>query len=272
MTQRKIALSGTTREGTAHRAIPRALELAREQCRRGRGLGVGRDARSLRPPATSRDSRRRGSSPRRPMRTCRGALDAVRWAREGGRPLLGTCGGFQHLLLEFARECGRHRRRRPRRDQSRRVLARRDAAQLLASWRRTGGVHFAPGSLLASAYGAGEATEGYRCNYGFNASYRAGFEAEGLRFTAWDDEGEIRGAELARHPFFAGVLFQPERAAAQGRGPPAGPCLREGGRRLAACEAASRLLAAWTQARRRRPRPRRLRSSRRRRTRGPRRR
>jgi CTP synthase len=32
-----------------------------------------------------------------------GALDAIRWARETGRPFLGTCGGFQHALIEFAR-------------------------------------------------------------------------------------------------------------------------------------------------------------------------
>jgi CTP synthase (UTP-ammonia lyase) len=45
-------------------------------------------------------------------------------------------------------------------------------------------------------------------------------EAAGLKFTAWDEEGDIRGAELPSHPFFAGVLFQPERAALRGETPP----------------------------------------------------
>ena len=31
------------------------------------------------------------------------AIDAIRWARERSIPFLGTCGGFQHAVLEFAR-------------------------------------------------------------------------------------------------------------------------------------------------------------------------
>jgi len=30
-------------------------------------------------------------------------IGAIRWARESGIPFLGTCGGFQHAVLEFAR-------------------------------------------------------------------------------------------------------------------------------------------------------------------------
>jgi len=60
----------------------------------------------------------------------------------------------------------------------------------------------------------------YRCNYGFNPAYQARLEAAGMRFTAWDDRGEVRGAELARHPFFGGLLFQPERQALRGEVPP----------------------------------------------------
>ena len=32
-----------------------------------------------------------------------GALRAIRFARETPRPFLGTCGGFQHALIEYAR-------------------------------------------------------------------------------------------------------------------------------------------------------------------------
>ena len=32
-----------------------------------------------------------------------GALRVIRFAREHGRPFLGTCGGCQHAVLEFAR-------------------------------------------------------------------------------------------------------------------------------------------------------------------------
>ena len=32
-----------------------------------------------------------------------GALRVIRFARENDRPFLGTCGGCQHAVLEFAR-------------------------------------------------------------------------------------------------------------------------------------------------------------------------
>ena len=43
-----------------------------------------------------------------------------------------------------------------------------------------------------------------------------------LWFTAFDDAGDIRAAELPAnvHPFFVGTLFQPERAALRGETPP----------------------------------------------------
>lgn len=38
-----------------------------------------------------------------------------------------------------------------------------------------------------------------------------------MRVTGWDEQGEIRAAELVTHPFFVITLFQHERAALQGR-------------------------------------------------------
>lgn len=38
-----------------------------------------------------------------PYESTRGALDAIEWARTNDVPLLGTCGGFQHIVIEFAR-------------------------------------------------------------------------------------------------------------------------------------------------------------------------
>src|SRR5438552_5695731 len=41
--------------------------------------------------------------PGSPYESMEGALSAIRFAREGRVPLLGTCGGFQHIILEYAR-------------------------------------------------------------------------------------------------------------------------------------------------------------------------
>jgi CTP synthase (UTP-ammonia lyase) len=59
--------------------------------------------------------------PGSPYASAGGAITAVRAARERAIPFLGTCGGFQHALLEHARDvCGlsacttRRPRRRPK--------------------------------------------------------------------------------------------------------------------------------------------------------------
>src|SRR5687768_11230313 len=40
--------------------------------------------------------------PASPYANTRGAIAAIRFARQTGRAFLGTCGGFQHALLEYA--------------------------------------------------------------------------------------------------------------------------------------------------------------------------
>jgi len=220
MSRRTIAIVGDYSERhTAHVAIPKALGLARDRS----GADVGWEwVATRRINDAGRDLE--GFSavwlvPASPYENTAGAIDAVRWAREGGRPFLGTCGGFQHALLEFARNVAGipdadHAETSP---EGRSLVVTRLSCSLVE---QTGTIHFAEGSLLRSAYGRASATEGYRCNYGFNEAYRRALESAGLRFTAWDDAGDVRGAEIPAKPFFAGVLFQPERAGLRGDVPP----------------------------------------------------
>src|SRR5512139_1724215 len=42
-------------------------------------------------------------APGSPYRNMAKTLWAIRFARENGVPCLGTCGGFQHIVLEYAR-------------------------------------------------------------------------------------------------------------------------------------------------------------------------
>ena len=58
--------------------------------------------------------------------------------------------------------------------------------------------------------GAGRRVERYHCNFGLNAEYLEALTAGGLRFTGFDDSGNVRIMELPGHPFFMGTLFQPE--------------------------------------------------------------
>ena len=216
----KVGLVGDRDDSfVAHRAIPRALALAAE--------AAGADVAPEWLPTERLDAARPALAgyqalwcvPGSPYRHTAGALAAIRFARENAVPYLGTCAGFQHALLECAGSLW---------GLEEAVHAELDAeapdpviAPLsCALVEKAGRIHFAPGSRLAAAYGAGSAEEEYHCSYGLNPLYGPRLESGPLRATAWDDDGDVRGIELEGHPFFAATLFQPERAALRRVVPP----------------------------------------------------
>ena len=67
-----------------------------------------------------------------------------------------------------------------------------------------------PGTLAAKIVGPGRQIERYHCSYGLNQDYLDMLMAHGLRFSGFNDSGQVRIAELPGHPFFLGTLFQPE--------------------------------------------------------------
>ncbi|HEX3712183.1 MAG TPA: hypothetical protein VHV09_05280 [Trebonia sp.] len=161
-------------------------------------------------------------APGSPYESGEGAITAVRTARERGIPFLGTCGGFQYALLEFARNvCGLV--------EVENAEVTPDAAEHLIvplECSLTGheeAVMVVPGTLAAKASGPGRRTERYHCSFGLNPAYLDTLAAGGLRFSGFDDSGQVRIAELPGHPFFLGTLFQPEL---QGDGTQPHPVIR----------------------------------------------
>jgi len=157
--------------------------------------------------------------PASPYRSMDGALRAIRFARETGRPFLGTCGGFQHAVVEYARNVlgwtdAEHAETAP--DAARPVIT--PLACSLVEVKDK--IRLLPGTRIAAAYGTSEAAEGYHCRYGINEAFRAALTDGPLRVTAEDAAGDIRALELQGHPFFVATLFQPERAALADRLPP----------------------------------------------------
>lgn len=157
--------------------------------------------------------------PASPYRSMDGALTAIRFARETGLPFLGTCGGFQHAVIEYARNVlgwadAEHGETSP---EATRVVVSPLACSLVEA---SDEVRFTPGSRLEAAYGAPESQEGYRCRFGLNPTFREAMLSGTLRVAAIDAQGEVRGIELEGHPFFLATLFQPERAALAGKPTP----------------------------------------------------
>ncbi|KUN88677.1 CTP synthase C-terminal region-related (seleno)protein [Streptomyces griseoruber] len=146
--------------------------------------------------------------PGSPYRSEAGVLAAIRTARETGIPFLGTCGGFQHALLEFARNvCGltrvAHAENDPGADD---FLIAPLACSLVG---HEGVVTIEPGSLAQSVIGSERTVERYFCAYG-PSRHLDTLRAHGLRFSGHDEDGHVRIAELPGHPFFLASLFQPE--------------------------------------------------------------
>lgn len=202
----------------AHQAIPRALALAEK------ALKSPIEFRWLPTDTIDSDARLMPFDalwcvPASPYKSMEGALRAIRFAREQPRPFLGTCGGFQHAVVEYARDVlgwadADHAESSP--DAVRPVITPLSCSLVEVA----DTVQLRPGSRIAAAYGATEAVEGYRCRYGLNPAFRETLVSGPLRVSAEDAAGDVRALELDGHPFFVATLFQPERAALKGRLPP----------------------------------------------------
>lgn len=201
----------------AHQAIPEALRLAAESV----GCTVEAtwiETAQLGPdvPAQLAGLTALWCVPASPYANTEGALAAIRFARESGRPFLGTCGGFQHALLEYVRDVlgyvqAEHTETQP--DAGMPLIAPLTCSLV----GKTGRIVFAENSRLRAIYGVAEAEEAYHCNYGLNPDYETLLDKSAMFVSGRDEEGQVRAVELTDHPFFLGTLFQPERTALHGR-------------------------------------------------------
>lgn len=214
-----IGLIGDRDDGVvAHRAIPAALAMAAD------ASGVAVQAHWVGTETVGDGSALEAFDalwcvPASPYRSMDGALTAIRRAREAQVPFLGTCGGFQHAVVEYARNVlgwadADHAETAP--DAARPVIVPLSCG--LVEVRDT--VKLLPGSQIAAIYQAPDIEEGYHCRYGLGSGFRAAIGGHPLRVAAVDEQDDVRALELDGHPFFIVTLFQHERAALQGVCPP----------------------------------------------------
>ena len=148
-------------------------------------------------------------APGSPYKSLSNTLAAIRYARERGISCLGTCGGFQHMILEYARNVlgfvdAQHAEYDP-------YASELFVTQLECSLvGRELLVALQPESRVARIYGALEAREQYYCNFGVNPEKVAELQRGELLVTGSDAEGEVRVVELPSHPFYIGTLFVPQ--------------------------------------------------------------
>ena len=148
-------------------------------------------------------------SPGSPYLSFKGAINAIRFARENNYPFLGTCGGFQHAVIEYAQNVlkiadASHAEYDP------------DASILFISalscplLEETKKIYLKKGSMIQKIYEIDEIEEKYNCSFGLNVSYQNTFEESGFKATGIDANGEVRIFELPQNDFYVATLFQPQ--------------------------------------------------------------
>lgn len=220
----RVALVGDRDDAkTAHQAIPRALALAAES------MALALAPEWIGSDAVPADDAARVLSPfdavwcvpGSPYRSMDGVLAAIRHARTRGVPFLGTCAGFQHLVVEYARDVlgwadAFHAESPPEGGEGRAVIA--PLACALVEARET--LALRAGTRVAAAYGTDTIEEGYRCRFGLADDFVDALASGPLRAAAHGPDGSVRAVELDGPAFLVATLFQPERAALDGRVPP----------------------------------------------------
>jgi CTP synthase (UTP-ammonia lyase) len=147
--------------------------------------------------------------PGTPYRDDGAALAAIERARTGGMPILGTCGGFQYMLVEFARNvAGLAGAAHAEADPSAQVRVVAPLACSLVGQERT--VTPVPGTLLESLCGPAPFAGFHWCGYGLDPAHAGALVAAGLVVSATAADAGVEAVELPSHRFYLATLFQPQ--------------------------------------------------------------
>jgi CTP synthase (UTP-ammonia lyase) len=212
-TARIVLVGDQSPEVKAHAAIPRALTMAAESLE-AKITTTWMPTKDLAGNADRQLGDFQGiwCVPGSPYASMDGALEAIRFARENKIPFLGTCGGFQHALIEYSRNVlgitnADHAESNP-------AASFPLIAPLACALRETAtDIHLQANSRAWTIYGCEKVSEAFNCGYGLKSEHHHLFADGGLHITGFSDDQTARIVELNSHPFFLAALFQPERSA-----------------------------------------------------------
>lgn len=149
-------------------------------------------------------------APGSPYKSMSGVLKIITYARTHKVPVLGTCGGFQHMIIEFARNVlgiadAEHAETNP---YASKLVINPLSCSLKGQLLDIEIIQ--KESLVYDIFKTNTITENYYCNFGLNPEYQQQIHEAGLKVVASDRHKEARIVELKDHPFFVGTLFVPQ--------------------------------------------------------------
>jgi CTP synthase len=148
-----------------------------------------------------------------------GKIQAIRFARENGIPLLGLCLGLQASVIEFARNVlGLAEANSTEFDPSTPhpvidLMASQEEVEEKGGTMRLGlyAAKLAEGSKVRELYGQELVYERHRHRWEVNNRYRKDLEKAGMRLSGLSpDDNLVEYIELVDHPFFLGTQAHPE--------------------------------------------------------------
>lgn len=148
-------------------------------------------------------------APGSPYKSMNGAICAIHFAREKQYPYLGTCGGFQHAIIEYGRNVLHIDALT---DKEFDLYAPNSyiselSCSLVGKSKR---IFIDKNSRLFEIYGCTDIEERYNCSFGVNRSFQNQLDADGFKIIGVDEDGEARVMSVDSHPFFFVTLFQPQ--------------------------------------------------------------
>jgi CTP synthase (UTP-ammonia lyase) len=148
-------------------------------------------------------------APGSPYKNMENVINAIEYTRKNNIPTFGNCGGFQHMIIEYAKNvCGivnaDHEETNPR---AKNPVISRLVCSLLGESEELEITD--SDSFIYRAMKKNKFHGKYFCSYGINDKYKDILRSNGLSFIVKSADGQIRAFELKSHPFFVGTLFQP---------------------------------------------------------------
>jgi CTP synthase (UTP-ammonia lyase) len=149
-------------------------------------------------------------APGSPYKSMTGALKIIKFARTHNIPTLGTCGGFQHMVIEFARNVlgitdAEHAEYDP---YSSKLVV--NPLSCSMAGQKLEIVLNDKHSKIHTVFQKSIIEEKYYCNFGLNPEYQQQLDDNGFKIIGTDKLKEARILELDNHMFFIATLFVPQ--------------------------------------------------------------